>query len=135
MTTSPEEKWQAFSTADAALAASGTVLLELALAGVPCVSAYKIDPLAKTIMHKVTVWTAALPNLIADYPVIVEYINETVKPGALSRRIERLLHHSSERQTMLLEFDKVRDAMQTERPSAEIAADVVSEILENAPKG
>src|SRR5690606_35256412 len=44
--TGPAAKWQAFSEADAAMAASGTVLLELAIAGVPCVSIYKLDPLA-----------------------------------------------------------------------------------------
>ena len=40
-----ERKWQAFGEADAALIASGTVSLELALAGVPMMSCYKLDPL------------------------------------------------------------------------------------------
>ena len=40
-------KWQAFGEADAALIASGTVSLELALAGVPLVSCYKLDPFAR----------------------------------------------------------------------------------------
>ncbi len=43
----PERKWQAFGKADAALIASGTVSLELALAGVPMVSCYKLDPVAR----------------------------------------------------------------------------------------
>ena len=40
-------KWQAFGEADAALIASGTVSLELALAGVPLVSCYRLDPFAR----------------------------------------------------------------------------------------
>ncbi|MCP4314504.1 MAG: lipid-A-disaccharide synthase [Hyphomicrobiales bacterium] len=130
ITTSSDEKWQAFSEADVALAASGTVLLELSLAGVPCISAYKLDALAKPFMYKVTAWTAALPNFIADYPLINEYINENVRPGLIARRLERLLHCSTEREEMLAGFDQVRAAMETDRPPAEMAADVVSDILE-----
>ena len=39
----PAEKWAAFRAARAALAASGTVTLELALAGVPTVAAYRVS--------------------------------------------------------------------------------------------
>lgn len=134
ITTSSEDKWQAFSEADVALAASGTVLLELSLAGVPCISTYKLDALAKPFMYKITAWTVALPNFIADYPIISEYINENIRPGLIARRLERLLHRSTEREEMLSGFDQVRDAMQTDRPPAEIAADVVSDILEGAGK-
>ena len=38
-----DAKWQAFAQADAAVAASGTVILELALAGIPAISTYKVD--------------------------------------------------------------------------------------------
>ncbi|TIW73848.1 MAG: lipid-A-disaccharide synthase, partial [Mesorhizobium sp.] len=55
--TEPERKWQAFGKADAALIASGTVSLELALAGVPMVSCYKLDPIARQLLqHMVTTW-------------------------------------------------------------------------------
>ena len=47
----PRQKWQAFGEADAALIASGTVSLELALAGVPMVSCYKIDPLVRPLQR------------------------------------------------------------------------------------
>ena len=118
-------KWQAFAQADAALAASGTVLLELALAGVPCISIYKLDRVSKLMMHRVTAWTAALPNFIADYPVVNEYINETVRPGLLARRLLNLMSNSSERTTMMESFDHVRDAMRTEVPASDLAADTV----------
>jgi lipid-A-disaccharide synthase len=64
-----EEKWKAFSKADAALAASGTVSLELALSRIPTVLSYKADWFArKFLMPKITIWSAALPNIIADEP-------------------------------------------------------------------
>ena len=46
--TEPAEKWAAFRSARAALAASGTVTLELALAGVPTVAAYRVTSLKKS---------------------------------------------------------------------------------------
>ena len=57
-------KWQAFGEADAALIASGTVSLELALAGVPLVSCYKLDPFARAIaeIHHGLVGAAAQPH-------------------------------------------------------------------------
>lgn len=122
VTTGSDEKWLAFGQADVALAASGTILLELALCGLPCVSVYKLDPLAKLIMQRVTTWTAALPNIIADYPAINEYINESVRPGLVARRLERLMSNSNERYQMLADFDRVRELMQTDRPPADMAA-------------
>lgn len=123
-------KWQFFAEADAALAASGTVLLELALAGIPCVSVYKMDPLAKLfIMHRITAWTAALPNYIADYPVINEYLNESVRPGLLARRLCTLMSNSTERRTMVEAFDRVRDAMKLDKPASDLAADTVLGVI------
>ena len=118
-------KWQAFAQADAALAASGTVLLELALAGIPCISVYKLDAVSKLMMHRITAWTAALPNFIADYPVVNEYINESVRPGLLARLLLNLMTNSAERRTMVDTFQRVRDAMKTEVPASNLAADTV----------
>ncbi|TGV72951.1 lipid-A-disaccharide synthase, partial [Mesorhizobium sp. M00.F.Ca.ET.158.01.1.1] len=69
----PERKWQAFGKADAALIASGTVSLELALSGVPMISCYRLDPVMRMVQGLVTVWSAALPNLIADQIVVPEH--------------------------------------------------------------
>ncbi|MEM9104343.1 MAG: lipid-A-disaccharide synthase [Pseudomonadota bacterium] len=132
ITTDSQDKWTALSEADVALAASGTVLLELAIAGVPCVSIYRLDAMTKPFEHLVTTWTAALPNLVVDHPVINEYVNENIRPGLIARRLERLLHGSAERQTMLAEFENVRAAMQTEQPPAELAAEVVSDLLQKS---
>jgi len=128
-----EEKWKAFSKADAALAASGTVSLELALSRIPSVLSYKADWFArKFLMPKITIWSAALPNIIADEPVVPEYFNEFVRPGMLARNLERLMRPGSARQAQLDGFDKVASIMETEQPSGEIGARVV---LELAGKG
>ncbi|MET4687852.1 lipid A disaccharide synthetase [Sinorhizobium fredii] len=74
-----EMKWRAYSEADTAIAASGTVILELALAGVPVVSTYRADWLVTLLHEKIRIWTAALPNLIADFPIVPEYFNKAIR--------------------------------------------------------
>jgi lipid-A-disaccharide synthase len=128
-----EEKWKAFSKADAALAASGTVSLELALSRIPSVLSYKADWFArKFLMPKITIWSAALPNIIADEPVVPEYFNEFVRPGMLARNLERLMRPGSARQAQLDGFDKVASIMATEQPSGEIGARVILELAGNS---
>jgi lipid-A-disaccharide synthase len=118
-------KWQAFGEADAALIASGTVSLELALAGVPSVSSYRLDPVARLIQRLVTVWSALLPNLIADRPVVPEFYNQYVRPENLARHIEALWGDTALRAWQKDGFVEVASRMRTDRPSGEIAAEIV----------
>ena len=120
-------KWQAFGEADAALIASGTVSLELALAGVPLVSCYKLDPIARAIQRFVTVWSALLPNLIADKPIAPEFYNDFVRPENLARLVEQLFADTDLRRWQKDGFAEVSRRMATDRPSGEIAAEVVME--------
>lgn len=118
-------KWQAFRDADMAIAASGTVILELALCGVPVVSVYKTDWIIKQITDRIKAWSAALPNLIADYVVVPEYFNETVRANMLVRWVERLSKPTQQRASMLEGFELVRERLRTDRPSGEIGADIL----------
>jgi lipid-A-disaccharide synthase len=118
-------KWQAFGQADAALIASGTVSLELALSGVPLVSCYKLDPFARMIQSMVTVWSALLPNLIADRPIAPEFYNRYVRPAALARMLEALFTETALRKWQKDGFAEVSRRMATSRPSGEIAAEIV----------
>jgi lipid-A-disaccharide synthase len=120
-----EGKWRAFGEADVALAASGTVSLELALARVPVVACYKADPLMRLLKGLISIWTASLPNLIADRPVVPEHYNEFVRPGMLARRVEQLAAVSLERAAQLEGFDDIASALSTPKPSGEMAAEVV----------
>jgi lipid-A-disaccharide synthase len=121
----PAGKWRAFAEADAALIASGTVSLELALSGVPMVSSYKLDAIARLILSMVTVWSALLPNLIADRPIVPEFYDKYVRPQNLARHIEALFSDTAFRTWQKDGFAEVAKRMATERPSGDIAADVV----------
>ncbi len=128
-------KWQAFAEADAAVAASGTVILELALAGIPVVSAYKADWIIRLMHKRIKIWTAAIPNLVADYAIVPEYLNEAIRAGALSRWMERLTGNTPERQAMLAGYSTVWQRMATEKPPGETAARIVLDVLNEKKPG
>lgn len=133
--TGDEAKWDAFTRADAALAASGTVSLELALSNIPTVLSYKADWFVRQFLaHKITIWSAALPNIIADQPVVPEFFNESVRPGNLARYADQLMQKTALRQAQIDGFDKVTSIMATERPSGEIGAKVLLDLAENGRK-
>ncbi len=120
-----QKKWLAFGEADAALNASGTVSLELALAGVPMLSCYKLDPVMRMAQGLIKVWSASLPNLVADRTVVIEAYNEYVRPQWMARHIEALFVDTSLRQWQKDGFAEVRRRFATDRPSGEIAAEAV----------
>ena len=122
-------KWQAFAEADMAIAASGTVTLELALCSVPTVSIYKGDFLIRMMAKRIKVWSAALPNLIADQPVIPEHINEMVRPGYLCRWAECLSTDTPQRSAMLQGFETVWQQLSTHVAPGEAGAGLVLELL------
>ncbi len=128
-------KWSAFAEADAAMAASGTVILELGLAGVPVVSTYKTEWLAKFVLSRIKIWTAALPNLIADYAVLPELINDVLRPGLLARYMERLSNETPERAAMIAGYDLVWERMQTLEPPGDKAAQIVLDVLAHKKTG
>lgn len=132
VTTDRQAQVAAFANADAALAASGTVTLELALAGVPAVSCYRTDLVFRVVANRLlTTWSAALPNLIADRPVINEYYDVMIRPGMLARMIEELADPHSQRRAMTLtNYAQVRERMAVERPAAETAARIVASVLD-----
>ncbi|MEP1292955.1 MAG: lipid-A-disaccharide synthase, partial [Nitratireductor sp.] len=127
--TGAAQKYAAFGTADAALAASGTVSLELALAGVPLVSCYKADPLFKFAYSLLTTWTGSLPNLVADYPVVPEYYDSFLSPGLVARQLERLVADTPQRAAQRAGFADIARAMATEGRAGEIAAEAVASLL------
>ena len=122
-------KWNAFARADAAIAASGTVILELALAGVPTVSVYKTDWIFTMLSKRVKTWTGALPNLIADYVVVPEYFNEVVRAGSMLRWAERLSSDTTERRAMLEGYALVQERLRTDVPPGETGALILLDVL------
>ncbi len=124
----PVRKWQVFGEADAALAASGTVSLELALCRVPLVACYRSDPLIRMFLGLITTWTGSLPNLIADRPLVPEYYDRFIRPGMLARQLEQLMTPSDARRLQLNGFAEVKKRMATARRPGAVAAETVLKV-------
>lgn len=123
-------KYEMFRTARAALAASGTVTLELALAQVPVVVAYKVSKLEEQLKYLITVSSIVLPNLILGDNAIPEFLQADANPQTLAQALLPLLHETPERHAQLQAFSKLDDLMQlpTGTPS-ENAAGLVLDMM------
>lgn len=90
----PLEKADVFVASKVALAKSGTGTLELSLAGVPLVVAYKINQLSYWLVKAmVKVKFANLLNLIANREIVPEFIQSKCKPSLLANSITKLLEN------------------------------------------
>ncbi|HTW34731.1 MAG TPA: lipid-A-disaccharide synthase [Rhizomicrobium sp.] len=95
---SEADKFAAFNAADAALAASGTVTTELALAGTPMVVGYRLGWLTFALARAfITVRFATLGNIILDRAAIPEFIQQDCTGENLARALLPLLSDTPER--------------------------------------
>ena len=87
-----KERYDAFAAADVALAASGTVSLELAMAGVPHLIAYKLSPLTGFLArHLLKIRFVNLLNILSDREIIPELLQENCTVDKVVETVRRLL--------------------------------------------
>ncbi|MDB5532746.1 MAG: lpxB [Hyphomicrobiales bacterium] len=129
------EKFAAFRQARAALAASGTVTLELALSGVPTTVAYRVSKAEEWIARRlITTQFAALPNIILGEGVLPEFIQDACTPQALAQSTAQLLRNGPERTLQVKAFDKLADTMilpDGQSPSTKAAEVILQQIARN----
>jgi len=90
--TGDDDKYGAMAASTVALAASGTVALELALAGTPAVIAYRLSPLTWAVVNRmVRVEYANLVNLLLDRPAVPELLQHDCRGDRLAEEVERLM--------------------------------------------
>jgi len=105
-------KLDAFRAARVALAASGTVSLELALAGVPMVIAYRGSAIEAAIARRlVLVPSIVLPNLILDENLVPEFIQEHCVPARLAEAVLTLIPDGPARAGQLSGFARMEGLM------------------------
>ena len=125
---SEDDKFAAFDAADAALAASGTVTTELALAGTPMVVAYKMGWLTFTLAHplfKLKYFT--LVNLLLDKGAVPELLQDGATGEALAEAVLPLL---TDKAAAARQISELNDAVQllgqgSEAPSLRAARAIV----------
>ena len=94
--TTQEERYQASRLASLAIAASGTVALELAIVNVPHLVAYKVPPLTAFIArHFTNIKYVNLTNILLDKPIVPELLQEECTIENLLNTSNQLLDTSS----------------------------------------
>ena len=90
--TDVQDKYDAYAASTAALTKSGTSTLELALAGVPMVVTYRVNPLTAAIVRRLSkVKYVSLLNLLADAEIVPELIQQDATPDRLAAALNRLI--------------------------------------------
>lgn len=132
LVTQEDDKFDAFAASMIAIAASGTVSLELALADTPHIIAYKLSPLtawlARTLVKTPYV---NLINILLKRPAVPELLLEKCEPAPMSKEMLRLMGDRQARGAQLRDF---REALimiglgDPETPSARAAQAVLRTI-------
>jgi lipid-A-disaccharide synthase len=132
LVTEPQDKHDAFAASAAALTKSGTSTLELAMAGVPMIMTYRVNPLTAAIARwLVTVRYASIINLLMEREVVPELIQQACTPDRLAAAMKTLLDDPAAAAKQRADCSK---ALAMLRPSvglpSEAAADAVLRLLD-----
>jgi lipid-A-disaccharide synthase len=129
-----QDKYDAFAASSVALTKSGTSTLELAMAGVPMVVTYRVNPLTAAIVRRlVKVRYASIINLIAEREVIPELIQSACTPQRLTSEVLSLLGNTAAAEA---QRTAMRAVLEQLRPDAgtpsDAAADAILKVLEQS---
>lgn len=128
-----EERQEALKGAIAAIAASGTVTLELALAGVPQVLTYVAEGAQVRLFEKATTQFIGLPNIIARGEVIPEVLfAHRGDPDKLAATVRALIESPDALAAQVTGFRAIRELMEKGAPEAPLQ-DPVKKILAYLP--
>jgi lipid-A-disaccharide synthase len=133
----PEAKYDAFAASRAALAASGSVALELALAKLPMVVAYRLNPLTEAVLERVVkVRQVNLVNLLLGEPLVHELLGPNCTPDRLAASLAELLCDERVRAAHRRGYDEaVRRLEGDGLPPSLRAADQIIEIIAARRRG
>ncbi|MEZ0259985.1 MAG: lipid-A-disaccharide synthase [Alphaproteobacteria bacterium] len=129
---SERDKFDAFAASSIAIAASGTVSLELAMTDTPHIIAYKLSPTSAFLAkHLIKIPYVNLINILLKRQVVPELLLEDCEPAKMSKELLRLMGDKESRAAQLMDF---REALikiglsDPETPSQKAAAAVLDVI-------
>ena len=104
-----KNRYDLMAACDLALAASGTVTLELAILDVPMLVAYRLSPLTHFLGHRfIKVKYASLTNLIVNSEIVPELLQDQAEAENIVRELTSLLPGGKKRDRMLAGLSRVR---------------------------
>lgn len=108
----PDQKRAAFAAAQLALAASGTVSLDLAANRVPMVIGYDMAPLTRVLVGMMLKTdTVTLVNLVSDTRAVPEFLGRDCQPAPMARALLQILQDDAARQAQLDAMDLTMDRL------------------------
>lgn len=120
---------EALAAADIALVASGTASLEAALFKTPMVVAYRMSSITWTLMRRmIRLPYVSLPNILANEPLVAEFLQSRATPGALSAALADLMHDPDRRRGQVARFREIHLSLR--QNTAQKAADAILRVLE-----
>ncbi len=131
-----KERYDAFKASSAAIAASGTVALELAICNIPHIIGYIVSPLTAFLAQKLLkIQFVNLSNILLGREIIPELLQERCKAGNICQYIEHLLNKDELYEKQMKGFQKVREILGCgiQTPSQN-AADIVLEMITSKNK-
>jgi len=124
-----DERYEAMAACDVAMAASGTLTMELAILGVPMVVSYRLAMLSSVLAKLfVKVKYASLVNLVAEKEVVPELLQLKATSENIYRKILPMLKDKEARETMKKDLNRVCEQLGTpgaSKRAAAIATDMV----------
>lgn len=129
----PDEKVAAFAAADLALAASGTVSLELAANRIPMVIGYDMAPISRMVIGMLLrTDTVTLVNLVSDTRAVPEFLGNACQPGPIAEALQTVLEDMAARKAQLDAMDLTMDRLGKggEAPGLRAARSVIGAVTE-----
>ena len=123
-----KERQAAFHNADVAIAASGTVALELAILDVPHIVTYKVPKLTEWVArHFLHIEFVNLTNILLGYEVVPELLQTACNPENILQYVEQFLSKNTLYKRQMENFDKLRRllGMGEQTPSDNAASEII----------
>ncbi|WP_151177444.1 lipid-A-disaccharide synthase [Hypericibacter terrae] len=125
-----QDRSDAYGACDIALAASGTVTLELAAAGTPMIIIYRSGRITAALIRRMAlVQFAGLPNLLLSRPLVPELLQEACEPDGLVNQALSLLRDPQARAAQKAGFQEIMAQLAIEGSPSDRAATLLAELL------
>ncbi len=124
-----EDSYAALRAADFALVTSGTATLEVMLHKVPMLVAFKTNLVTYEIVKRlIKVKYIALPNLIANYALVPEYIQKAANPKALAAGLLELMNNPTLQYKQTSKFNELHKSLQN--GASQTALDAINKLVD-----
>ncbi len=128
--TQEQDKRDVFAAATVALAASGTVTLELAVHGTPMVIGYQVPRLTGWVIKQLaSVRSVGLINIVAGDPFVPECLQENFTPEKLAQEVSLLFHDQAQRTLQRLRSAQAIACLKAEQAFHQVSAQTIGSVL------